>query len=184
MVARLQVIALALLCGLLGALLPQRVEAGAFAPAPRDWTVVTKSATETRVNNTTLTDDAELTFSMAANTKYRIRAVLSATTDGATGAFQFKLNGPASPTIVNWMAHASTSSGAGGSVTSSSEDSYTAVTVSGIKSSERGVVVIDAIVHNGSNAGTCAIQWAQSASEAAVNCRVLAGSYIEYKAVP
>lgn len=183
MVARLQVIALALLCGFLGALIPQRVEAGAFAPAPRDWTVVTKNSDETRVNNTTHTNDSDLQFSMAANTKYRIRAVLCATTDGATAVFSPKPNGPASPTIVSWLITGSTSTGTGGSAVNYCEDSYAAVNITNLKGSEHGIVRFDGVVQNGANAGTFSLQWALSASEASVNCRVRAGSYLEYKAV-
>lgn len=184
MVARLKILALALLCGFLGALIPQRVEAGAFAPAQSGWTVVTKSADETRTTNTTLTADSALTFSMLANTKYRARGQVFYNSVTAAD-FKWSNSGPASPTLVRH----SYISGRPVATPSFPGDTYgdyrgsTQMLNGAEDAGGGGYIHFDYIIHNGSNAGTFDFNWAQDTSDAG-NTTVRAGSYIEYKAVP
>lgn len=140
---------------------------------------MTKATTETITNDAVTSDDAELKFSVAANTTYRFRIVVFYTSGSAAGDFKGGVNGPASPTLLTWgsvirpAAAVPTISG----VTTG----YSAPAFGGLNVGN-GSDTIDGIVQNGVNAGTVAFQWAQNASNAAATS-VLKGSYIEYSAL-
>lgn len=181
---------LAILCILLGialgtVLAPRPALGGAFAPAPRDWQTVTKATDETISSDATYTADSALSFSMAASTKYRIRGVVWMSSD-STADFKFRPVGPASPTYVQDIhTYGSFFAGVVHGFGSSSATSYyagTTINVDGSDTNGSGIYQYELLVHNGSNSGTFAIEWAQGTSNAS-NTTVKAGSYLEYKAV-
>lgn len=155
-----------------------------FVQAPlgeSQWTTVSKAADETRNSTAALTVDGALSFTMASSTKYRIRIVVFFSTDGDAD-FKFGFTGPSSPAVV-----VARSERMGLSVPADSTPIFAhyaaydttgkAVTQSGDFS---GTASIDAIVHNGANAGDFQFTWAQNTSNAG-DTTVRAGSYLEYE---
>lgn len=179
-VRRLAAVALLLFCVFLGSHIgAQRVEAGAFAPSQSSWTVVTKSANESRASNTTVTADSELTFAVAANTKYRFRAV-ACVNSHSTPDIDVRISCPASPTLIEYSCSlpSATNSSLSYHVTGGNVQ-----VGGGFGTDNETVIVFDGILHNGSNAGNVAVSWSQLVSNATASI-MRAGSYIEYKAVP
>lgn len=141
------------------------------------WTTVVKTSSETRASNTTYTDDSALLFSMSANTKYVLRVILLGTSP-STPDFKAILAGPASPTIV-----AGKKEGSGATINQWIE--FADYSTSDLDMSTNGPLACywNGVLHNGANAGTCRVQWAQSTSDAGSTI-VYAGSYIDYRALP
>lgn len=129
--------------------------------ADQTWTHIDKTADQTISGSTTLTDDNELQFAMAANTTYEIQAcvVMSFT----TGGYQYGITGPAAPTRVRWGA-----SNAYGSI---------------VSAGTTGQIIAFApfLVENGANAGNFKIQFAESAATGSVTMEK--GSWLEYRAI-
>ncbi len=153
----------------------------AAAAAAPSWTTVTKVTTETITSDAVLGDDAALVFSMAANTTYRIRASVAFATSANPPGAKFATVGPASPTRV----HASYRSldGAGASIATPEEVTSAYIASTNVLGTGPGAQVdITMIVENGANAGTFAIQWAQTTSSL-TSLSVLKGSYLEYSVV-
>lgn len=143
------------------------------------WTTVTKTADETINTDTTVTADSALLFAVAANTKYRFR-VLAFFSTGATPGFKFSILGPSSPTLFKARnQYGNDSNGMNGSVITTSY--YSGVAVGGAGGGG-GFALVEAVLHNGANAGNIEFGWAQNTSDAG-STTVLAGSFIEYKVV-
>lgn len=177
----LAVLVLALGVALGAALAPRPALGGAFAPAQSGWTVVTKSSDTARTSNTTVTADPDLTFSVAANTKYRFRMVVAFTTSDA-GNFKWSILAPSSPTkfIVAY-----TSAFAGTTPATVRAAAYPANVVFDVGSTagpDPNLLVIDGVAQNGANAGDLVFGWSQGTSNGA-STTVHGGSYVEYKAV-
>lgn len=184
--ANLRLLALLTVAVLLGSFIaPRRSDAGAFAPASVGWTTVTKSTNEARATNTTTTADSALLFTVSANTKYRFRIHAYYQTPAAAD-FKYSLSGPASPTLLCASAR---QAGAAGTVTNYAPwGSYATLTNfsslgTGTSPRDIGYAWIDGVLHNGANAGSVTFDWSQDTSDAS-STTVLAGSYVEYKAVP
>lgn len=148
------------------------------------WTMVSKSTDETITSDSTLSNDSALSFAVAANTKYRFRFHVVFKT-GATADFKYALTGPASPTLL--ACRISRSAAFGSVVNYRPMGTYAEVaeSLTGAPSTgdqEGGYVLLEGVLHNGSNAGTVAFQWAQDTSDAG-STKVLAGSYLEWKQV-
>jgi hypothetical protein len=150
------------------------------ATGPNNWTMLAKAADESTANDTTLSDDATLKFSMVANTKYRVRAVVFFDTVSAAD-FKYGLAGPAAPTLVRcFRVHTD----AGGVPSELALDTALPATVSLTgNGSTGGYVQFEMTFHNGANAATFAFQWAQNTSNGS-NTTVRAGSWMEYQTVP
>lgn len=135
-------------------------------------TTVVKSADEIQTSNTTMADDAELTFPVAANTNYRFRfTVFFVSTIDAD--IKVGLSGPSSPTALKyWLL-------GNGIITES-----TLVTVFGGSFGIAGSGNLKAFEISGVlfnvNAGDVALQWAQVTSDA-TNTTVFAGSSLDYE---
>jgi hypothetical protein len=135
-----------------------------------------------------LADDSAIKFSVLANTKYRFRSRLFYTT--ATAAdIKIQATGPAAPTFVSYtlIGHAPGSAIASGAVvggiTVTQGTSFgAALVLTENGAATDGSLQIDGVLHNGANAGTVAIQWAQNTSDAGGTI-MRAGSYIEYSTV-
>lgn len=145
----------------------------AYADAIRTWRIVKKTADQSITNNATLTDDSALQFSMAANKTYAIRASLDV--QMGAGGLNIGSNGPASPTRVRVGVALLNPTGTGSLYVGTAYGRVTSFTSAQVA----WVLTIDAFVQNGANAGTFAIQFAQSSSNAAATT-VSKGSYLEY----
>jgi hypothetical protein len=146
---------------------------------PSGWTTLSKAADQSKTSNTTLADDNTLFFTMAASTKYRIRGMIFVAAASGTPGFKYSLTGPASPTIVDILR---VTGNTAAPAFSAPDVAYVVAASLSLASAPAppGSLAFDAIVHNGTNAGTFSLQWAQVVSDANATT-VRAGSYIEYK---
>lgn len=148
-----------------------------LVPIQPEFTVILKTETETVSSDATLSDDASLLFRV--NAGERAVAKLKVFFDtGATPDFQFRINGPSTPTEVVIRGHYV-------AVGNTNDTDFvhtafgTTVAVTGTGGTTGGY--IEAIINliNGSNDGNVIFQWAQNTSNAS-NTSVLSGSHIEY----
>lgn len=134
---------------------------------------------EARVSNTTLANDKQMGFWMAANAKYRITGRIFFDTTAAAD-FKYAFTGPAGATLIRFdRTHAAAGATPTDLVTDVVYPASTALTGTG---TDGGKVKFEAIVHNGATAGLFAFQWAQNTSNAG-NTTVRAGSAIDYLTV-
>lgn len=135
--------------------------------------LIVKEADETVNNSTTLQDDDELLFSVAANEVWQFEGVLNLSAP-SDGDIKLTFTGP---------------SGAVGSFSgvyvdvSGGEDADAAAlgTSVSLTSLNNGrIVKFQGGIHNGANAGSLTLQWAQ-ATALVGDTKVLAGSYIKYQ---
>lgn len=146
------------------------------------WIIVFKTSDQTKASNTTLATDSALSFSMDANTKYRIKMKIFFGVANTSMNFKYALTGPASPTQVA-IVRKIVSPAALTTLSTTSATSYTASTTITIGSgSTGGYMEWDIYVSNGINAGTFGFQWAQGTSSGS-NATVYAGSSLEYTTV-
>jgi hypothetical protein len=142
------------------------------------WTEKVKAADWTRSSSTALTSDADLTFSMAANTTYLIEAKLFINSPIAIG-FKVGITGPASPTLVQCVGR---DTDAAGNVANIGISSYTTVRSDTPGATENVVVELTMRIANGANAGAFAIQFAQNVSSATA-ATLRKGSIIRHRTV-
>jgi hypothetical protein len=144
-------------------------------------TLVYKTADQSITSDSTLNNDSELFFTMAANTKYQFKLEVFFDS-GTTPDFKWRHSGPTSPTLVRIVERGS----APGSTTlsfnvataySSSDNALTSSSAT-----TGGYVSLEGIIHNGVNAGDFHFQWSQNSSSTTATT-VRAGSYIEYGVV-
>lgn len=143
--------------------------------------IVYKTADESVSSSTTLQDDDHLTFSLAANTKYKFRFHLFAYIPNATMGFKSQVTGPASPTNVIYTQKLYQSSGdfAEAKKTSTAfSDAFDSGATWAGASTERGLYIVEGSVENGSNAGSLTIQWSQRTSNGS-NLTIERGSFLE-----
>jgi len=156
---------------------------GAVAPAVYvpDWTVIRKTADTSRQSTTTPTDDPDLQFAMAAGKVYAVRGCIRWDTNNASASMKWTHNGPTSPTRVGIASLSNPEGGStvGHSVWSSYGNTSTDASATG---NLAGIILFDAIIENGVNAGTFAFQWSQGTS-IATPLVVRRGSFIEYMVV-
>jgi hypothetical protein len=154
-----------------------------FTGASAAGTLVTlkKLADQAVVNSVTLTNDDTLSFTMAANTKYRGRATIFFDTT-ATGDFKYDITGPASPTLVRI---ARVDAGAGRSPSERALDLAYVTTATNLRTgiANGGFITFEFIVHNGANAGTFVFRFAQYTARNDTGAIVRAGSSMEYEIV-
>ena len=150
------------------------------------WTTIeaTDQATSgTRSNTATLAADSQLTFAMAANTVYAIRAFVSILTAAGGSGAKVGFTGPASPTRVAIRGHWTALAPDITTVLSLTGRDFTSYDTTGVLTSGAASrtlrVVYEGVIHNGSNTGAFAITWAQQ-SAVAENTIRLNGSYLEY----
>lgn len=146
---------------------------------PFPWLPLICTADQTVANSATLANSTYLQFAVAASTKYRFRARIFFDTTAA-GDFKWDINGPAGISIFRCMylalpAGASLAAGASTVVTAIN----TVVSLTGTGTTG-GYVMLEGIVHNGSNAGTIAFRFAQNSQTNDSGAIVRAGSSMEY----
>lgn len=143
-----------------------------------EFTAKIKTANSTRTSTTTLSSDADLTFTMLANTTYSIRGRLYIESPAGAG-YKMGITGPASPTNILATGQEITAAAAntvlGVSSYSQMRNNTPGLTV-------RLVVNFDIRIENGTNAGAFAFQFAQNASSATATT-ILKGSFLEYRVV-
>lgn len=164
----------------------QIVDKRVFVETPASaagWTTISAAGDRTRSNTSALAADDDLHFTLGANTKYRIRAVLfgSAKGTGSNSGVKIGFTGPASPTQVFARSHKMTlTQFAAETVVGYDAYDTTGVTLGLNQADWDWVFSFDAVVHNGSNATPdFSITWAQSVAVAENTVR-RAGSWLEY----
>lgn len=147
-------------------------------PAHHPTSVVVKSADETVNNSTTMQSDDELTFTVAANSVYTVKAIIRYDS-GATPDFKFQWIAPTAATI-DGVAHVADSSyTAAGAVIA---ESTAITTTAGLGAGMPGPILCDFTVMTGANAGSVTLQWAQNTLDAS-DTKVLADSWLEHRMV-
>ena len=141
------------------------------------WTIVKKTVDEQITSDAALGADATLKFALVANTKYRFRFAVFITSNSVPN-FDFRLAGPASPSVVIFDQVISSATGSSHTLNSAYHAADQPV---GFVSTSDALVVLEGIVHNGGNAGNLEFQWAQTTSNGAATT-VRAGSSVEYSA--
>jgi hypothetical protein len=161
----------------------QRKSGAALSAAASTLTVIKKSGDETVSNSTSLQNDDDFTFSLAANTKYvgTIYLHITEAADATDSGFKFDITGPASPTSVSINA-AITSSPAALSMEYKFAEAFssalTFLVTSGPGDSYGGIV--NFYINNGVNAGTFQFRWAQAVADAH-NTTLEGSSYMTYQ---
>ena len=148
---------------------------------PPIWTQSFKTSDQSVTSTTTVVDITGLTFSMAANTTYVIRANIFVTA-GSVGGVRLSANGPAGVTKVRV---------AGDNLVPTSGGAAAAIVITaygGVIANAAGATLTSAAIdiygkiENGATAGTFALQFAQSASNATATT-IEKGSFLEYAVV-
>lgn len=144
---------------------------------PTGWIVVSATADQSIINSNTLTTSSYLSFAVSASTKYRVRGTIIADATAA-GDFKYSITNPGSPTLIRYF-ESRAAAGATPAFTAPlaafpAAVALTATTSNGI------YITFDAIIHNGSNAGNVAFQFAQNSTTNDAGATVRAGAYIEY----
>jgi hypothetical protein len=135
--------------------------------------VIRKPSSTARTSTTTLADDPDLTFQLAANSVYFVEFMIKYATPGASGTAGFKTGW----TVPSGASGNRTSVGAGSAATDTGADNMathtgvhgyaTAETYgSRLTSTTNQLWLIETSTVNTSSAGTCAFQWAQQTSNA------------------
>lgn len=146
------------------------------------WTPVRKASSTNRTSTTTLAADPDLQIPMVANGEYAIRGVLHISVESATPDFKWRHVGPASPVRIRVYARMQRV-GLTTIENIRSDSAYSAADILyDFTAAWDAMVDIEAIIHNGANAGDFEVQWAPNASSAD-DCIMLAASYLEYARV-
>lgn len=141
---------------------------------------VNKAQSESRASTTTLAADTDIKFPMAANKKYRFRAVIFGGYASATPGLKYGFTGPASPTLVR-IARKHLSSG-----TAPANSLATAYDTSGLAftgSMSTIYIELDGYIENGANAGEFQFTWAQNSSNGTAST-ITRGGNIKFEEVP
>jgi hypothetical protein len=161
---------------------------GAALSAPSSTVTVIKKSGDESVSNSTLQNDDDFTFSLAANTKYLGEIVLHLDTNDADDeGFKFDITGPASPTSVTYGIHGAAddlkSDSSGQNTESATAAAFsTALTVLTANSAEWFTILrVPFYINNGVNSGTFQFRWAKGSGTTA--CVVLGRSYMSYQIV-
>lgn len=146
--------------------------------------IVYKTANTDRASTTTLTDDPELTFSLAAGAVYIVEFYLHSA--AITGALFTTAWTVPSGATGNRSAHglastvadtsAAPAGGGAGSARAGVHGYATTVSYGNRNSGTNQVLCLEESLITTSSAGTCALKWAQSASNATAT-RLAAGSW-------
>jgi len=136
--------------------------------------LIVKEANESVLNSTTLQDDDELLFAVAANEVWQFEGVLN-------------VDASSNPDIKITFTGPSGSVGSYGCISQDISNN----TVAGSAALGGTTVIATAAqnkvirywgaIHNGANAGNLTLQWAQNTADAGAQITVRAGSYIKYQ---
>lgn len=145
------------------------------AVAAAGWTFVPKTSSQTISGSTTLADDDDLQFAMAANTIYAIEFCYFMQDDD-TGGFKVSCNGPSSPNdLFGFIGSLSASNNV-----ATYETDFFANFSSAAGTTEVGLHG-NIFVSNGANAGTFAMRLAQNSAVGTSTYK--AGSWLQYRVV-
>lgn len=156
------------------------ITAGISGTGVSSMTVVRKTADETVNNSTTLQNDDELLYAMAANAivYFRANLIVSSSSSGANTDFKLAFTVPAAATLawsftggINFESSAATASAPAPRTTSG--DPLNTFT----DDNSTRLVTVEGIVVNGANAGNLQLQWAQ-VTAAVSDTKVLTNSYL------
>lgn len=140
------------------------------------WKTVAQTADQAVVNSSTPVA-SELTFALAASTKYRIRGLVHFETTGAAD-FLYSMQAPAAPTLVRVIHEEHPY---GGPTTTGVDNVFVPRTM--IADADGfGYLRFDVLLHN-LNAGSFTFAFAQGTPVADTGAIMSAGSYLEYAAV-
>lgn len=144
--------------------------------AQKHLTVV-KLTDEIVVNSTTVQDDNEFQFAIAANEVWAVDMWLYVPSSSATPNIKIALAGSATTTIMWWLAFAGSASDA---LLSQHTYDITDTVIHSIGAAAPGQMCkLRALVTVGATAGTFSLQWAQGTLSTTINTIVKAGSSLE-----
>lgn len=155
-----------------------------FVQTAVKWELVKKTADQAITSSTTLVDDDELYFSVDANVTYVIKLVMFIVAGAAVAGAKIGINGPASPTSINATRLVNTQISSVWYLM----QQYASVTDYSVPlfNIDNPQVIapmrFDILFKNGANAGTFAVQIAQSSSSGTATT-FQAGSYLEYAVI-
>lgn len=146
--------------------------------------VVIKKSADQSVASTTLTNDTDFTFALAANTKYLVDLHLDCTHTSAED-FKFDITGPASPTSVSIFPQATYVAAAvpaNSAVADAPVNAFSTALVVQIGAGPTGLsLTISVYINNGANSGTFQFRWANSTTATSRTVRAL--SFMKYQVV-
>ena len=135
---------------------------------------VRKAGDQSVTSNTTVANDADLSFAVAANETFIFQCYVLSYSASSAGGFKATFAGPSGSTITggpsNVILNASAASTAGSWGAGGATFDYFA-------DSNNRPLYFSGTILNGATAGTCRLQWAQNTSTATA-VTVKAGSYI------
>ena len=141
------------------------------------WTTIVKPTSTPRANTTVLAADPDLKLALPANSKVNIRLRFQVLCN-ATPDFKYRLNGPASPTLIRGMARVVQTSGTAPAarILNAYDTTDQVLTSTSLFTAN---VEVDIYIENGSTAGDFELLWAQNTSDA-TNTNMQRGSTLEY----
>ncbi len=140
---------------------------------------VIKLTDETKNSDTTLADDSELVFSLAANSKYLLEIFIGFYFDAAP---DIKIQLAFSGTITSWLANSIVCENDTAATFTNLFNDAVLTTIHSIisASNTNGILKIKSIFEVGASGGNFSVQWAQNTSDAG-NTIVKKGSYIKVR---
>lgn len=135
-----------------------------------------KTLDTTITASTVLAADPDLHFPIAANALVTVKGKIFFTTTAA-GDFKWRHTGPAAPTRVR-VKRQTVAPGDTAETGILVDNAFSASDITVLGGAGQGIIEIDCLIKNGSNAGNFGISWAQNTSDAG-NTIVEAGSYLE-----
>lgn len=142
--------------------------------------MLSEAGNRTVTNSATLTAATNMSFSMSANTIYRVRGVIFWDTT-ASGDYKWDFTYPGSPTLARMERMQCIAGGTPAEVVVDvampAAVSHTGTGTTG------GFLKFDLVFHNASNAATFAYRFAQNSATVGESATLRAGSYMEYSSV-
>ena len=141
------------------------------------WTTIVKPANTARANTTILAADPHLNLALPANSKVNIRLRFQVLIN-ANPDFKYRINGPASPTLIRGFARVIQSSGTAPAarILNAYDAADQVLTATSLFTAQ---VEIDIYIENGSTAGDFGLLWAQNTTDATLTT-MQRGSTLEY----
>lgn len=146
------------------------------------WTLVKKTADESRNLNVTLTADSALVVALNAATRYRIYINVMLTTANATMDYKYDCNYTGTITSIRCKRKHAAAGAVAGTDVENTQASAAIVPSTPVAATTTGVGYVEIEVNILTlTAGTLQFRWAQNTSDAGL-LTVLAGSYLEHAA--
>lgn len=144
------------------------------------WNLVAKTADETISTDTSLNNDAELTFSVANSTRVAFRGTLFFTTT-AGGDFKYAVDASSAPTFWRFATYAI---GNGANVLDADDvETSDGTAHSATGTGTDGCIWFHGLIYNNTGSAiTVTVQWAQNFNDVG-DTTLRAGSFLEYRSV-